>query len=1845
MDPILNSLLSSFRRVPPAAIPAMLDCILASMSSSPSSLFASLLNEFPNITKDKMVGSNERDAERDYCIVSYVAALCHLLKRSGSITSEIELFVCRILIPLLKLAPSSHLDIFNEVASMFFDAVLEMNSWDAVEATLVPFLFRLIGLSMGMIQSQESAMFEWSSRPILQVSDDHQPRLHCFQQCSDKPTNELNRDLIQSQFDYFPLPISCYILALTLDASLQCKHVVDCTCSLQVFANKLIWDLCNLTFQMLLHSVEHRSFALSILLPSILRVLASHCAFEVSSGVSHILTRKHLLEEIWKCCKKLFSMGLSERRDAYTILSLSLSTGAFNRRTKDGNVIVTRETFDLTVDNDFWDEIKRGLVDKETLTRKQSLHVLKSILNLRAESCQYPGLSHTITDRKSLDLCGMTKRERWAEEEAKSLGVGKLYNLNDHHLDNRQRWEAFILLYEMLEEYGTHLVEAAWHHQMNLLLQSSLSLENSVSSHGGDFRQNWMENLEEIYEWLAVLWERGFCHDNPQVRCLIMQSFLGVPWKDYGSNVRLVPEEFILGPLMQGLNDPVHHQDFGLKRIYSSCTIDAAASFLCQYCFYLDPRKQIKFLIDLASTAKKHSFGRPGLMCLVECIASAARGVEQHNNPRVAGFNDASLNMIQVKSGQGSSWKDDKVDLLDFLRYIIESSKQHFNANYRLQVCERMLDAATSVMAAVDIPLEILLHFISNLPREFTDFGGPLRFKIQKWLIKSDDKHCTASCRIPNLELLTALDGFPKKFTYSYPVEARFTFDDADIDKWEYEAKRWVRVIFLVSKQENLETLFTFLRDHGKNVCKQQNLLEWVPVKYLILVSSLVQELQINQDRTVEGPIRERIKANIHLPGTAAYTDFLVESSFLQKFAKCFLLILEELVSFAKSSCSIFWSNQVEHDCILPSSIRGRLGGPSLRRLSSSIATSVLQAIISLKSVASISRWCAQFTPATSLNSALTFLWSFCWKIITTPSGRSETEAEIRLGSYEALAHILKELVSVFSPLSFDVVVDDGKSCVSEADDRPTLDTLVQTFLQCVNNLIETGNLVRTRRAILINWKWICIECLLLIPKYVLEKGVYLRSCNIFLSDVTANWIFSDLVDSLENAGEVSVLPLLRSVRLIMELFASDRKGLVVTSSDGMNTRMMWDLVKSSWILHVSCNKRRVAPIAALLSSVLHYSVFGDECMHEIDGAPGPFKWFIEKILEEGTKSPRTIRLAALHLTGLLLANPMTIKYYLRELKLLTLYGSVAFDEDFEAELTENQDAKSEVSMLAQSPDPELTEEFINTELYARVSVAVLFYKLADMADMVGFCNGGRNSLAALASGKIFLLELLQSVLNDKDLAKELYKKHSSIHRRKIRAWQMICILSRFVYEDIAEEVMCSLHKALQRNNLPSVRQYQETFAIHIYLKFPSLVGQQLVPQLHNYDVRPQALSSYVFIAANVILHAGEEYQSGHLDELLPPTIPLLTSHHHTLRGFTQLLVYQVLHKLLPGIDAGPSIAMPLEKRCLEDLKSYLTENPDCARLRASMEGYLDAFDPKSSVTPAGIFASRVEEQEFECVPKTLMDQVTRFLNDTRDELRCSMARDAAVIKYEGLPSGDYSNSPKEAKNSNQEQPSFHLQEDVSLDFQKKFTLSDQETQTTAVFSIDNSKSLKLLAAIEKEDELLDQLLHSRNLAMQKLKARRQQFILVASLVDRIPNLAGLARTCEVFRAAGLAIADKNILSDKQFQLISVTAEKWVPIIEVPVSSMKNFLEKKKKEGFAILGLEQTANSKPLDQYAFPKRTVLVLGREKEGIPAEIIHVLDACIEIPQMGVIRSLNVHVSGAIALWEYTRQQRSH
>lgn len=73
----------------------------------------------------------------------------------------------------------------------------------------------------------------------------------------------------------------------------------------------------------------------------------------------------------------------------------------------------------------------------------------------------------TISNAEAPSHIVMTKRGRWANKEAKSLGVGEVCHLENHSMNSWERWKVFLLLYEMLEEYGTYLVEAAWTHQVS----------------------------------------------------------------------------------------------------------------------------------------------------------------------------------------------------------------------------------------------------------------------------------------------------------------------------------------------------------------------------------------------------------------------------------------------------------------------------------------------------------------------------------------------------------------------------------------------------------------------------------------------------------------------------------------------------------------------------------------------------------------------------------------------------------------------------------------------------------------------------------------------------------------------------------------------------------------------------------------------------------------------------------------------------------------------------------------------------------------------------------------------------------------------------------------------------------------------------------------------------------------------------------------------------------------------------------------------------------------------------------------------------------------------------------
>uniref|UniRef100_A0A8C1KU42 tRNA (guanosine(18)-2'-O)-methyltransferase TARBP1 n=1 Tax=Cyprinus carpio TaxID=7962 RepID=A0A8C1KU42_CYPCA len=173
------------------------------------------------------------------------------------------------------------------------------------------------------------------------------------------------------------------------------------------------------------------------------------------------------------------------------------------------------------------------------------------------------------------------------------------------------------------------------------------------------------------------------------------------------------------------------------------------------------------------------------------------------------------------------------------------------------------------------------------------------------------------------------------------------------------------------------------------------------------------------------------------------------------------------------------------------------------------------------------------------------------------------------------------------------------------------------------------------------------------------------------------------------------------------------------------------------------------------------------------------------------------------------------------------------------------------------------------------------------------------------------------------------------------------------------------------------------------------------------------------------------------------------------------------------------------------------------------------------------------------------------------------------------------------------------------------------------------------LSVQEQEPELMAQ---QRAARLGKLTSN---LLVVASLIDKPTNLGGLCRTCEIFGAKALVLDSLRHINDKQFQVLSVSSELWLPMLEVKPAELSDFLQLKKREGYWVIGVEQTSNSQSLQDYMFPERSLLLLGNEREGIPANLLQLVDVCVEIPQHGITRSLNVHVSAALLVWEYTRQ----
>lgn len=157
---------------------------------------------------------------------------------------------------------------------------------------------------------------------------------------------------------------------------------------------------------------------------------------------------------------------------------------------------------------------------------------------------------------------------------------------------------------------------------------------------------------------------------------------------------------------------------------------------------------------------------------------------------------------------------------------------------------------------------------------------------------------------------------------------------------------------------------------------------------------------------------------------------------------------------------------------------------------------------------------------------------------------------------------------------------------------------------------------------------------------------------------------------------------------------------------------------------------------------------------------------------------------------------------------------------------------------------------------------------------------------------------------------------------------------------------------------------------------------------------------------------------------------------------------------------------------------------------------------------------------------------------------------------------------------------------------------------------------------------------HQRHKPGSSLLRPRELIVACAPMRSNV-NVSSIART-------GSACAIERLVLTGTASLISKIARDGES--ELDISSHRTLvpvLKRLKKDGYRLVGLEQTTNSQNIHSYQFLRRTVLVIGNERTGLTPEILAVLDDALEIPVYGLPHSFNAATAASMAMYEYCRQ----
>ncbi|XP_047557283.1 probable methyltransferase TARBP1 isoform X4 [Lutra lutra] len=480
-------------------------------------------------------------------------------------------------------------------------------------------------------------------------------------------------------------------------------------------------------------------------------------------------------------------------------------------------------------------------------------------------------------------------------------------------------------------------------------------------------------------------------------------------------------------------------------------------------------------------------------------------------------------------------------------------------------------------------------------------------------------------------------------------------------------------------------------------------------------------------------------------------------------------------------------------------------------------------------------------------------------------------------------------------------------------------------------------------------------------------------------------------------------------------------------------------------------------------------------------------------------------------------------------------------------------------------------------------------------------------------SHKLFMEDLAIKLLDkDESVSKSRtrYYVNSQQHRLKNRVWQTLLVLFPSFDQNFLNRIIDKIFQAGFINNQASIKYFIEWIIILILHKFP----QFLLKFWDCFSYGEENLKTSICTFLSVLSHLDIITQN------IPEKKPVLK------KALVIVLQWSFSHNFsirLYALAALKKVWSMCKALCVEELESLTSVIESSLNQVENMPGTGNAKKNWQRIQEHFFFANFHPVQDY-CL-ETIFYILPRLSGMVEDEWIAI----GKFTRFTDIPSDAGFQWYLSPAHLCELKPGDWAQQDVGSHSGE----ADSHSEWTDV-------QKKIIPWKNNAPDLDLELVFQDRVA--KLGKSISRLIVVASLLDKPTNLGGLCRTCEVFGASALVLGSLQCVRDKQFQGLSVSAEQWLPLVEVKPPQLIDFLQQKKTEGYTVIGVEQTAKSVDLTQYSFPERSLLLLGNEREGIPANLIQQLDVCVEIPQQGIIRSLNVHVSGALLIWEYTRQQ---